>query len=890
MSGLLEDIFLVKTRHFLPLPDIHLMSENPPLPILVELRQERAPRLSQTAVAKFFGLTSSNGRKTVLDWEKGNAAPAEKHRSRFIIYLLDDRMLRREKEKFEEVWDILATAWGWQPLTESERREFNIAPPVTVEPPTATTKPVLTNVATPSTTVALGRLSQHIPQMAELDDFVGRQEWVARYSSQLASSGTVWITGMAGTGKSMLANYLARQHASSSERLFWYAFHAAEQEDGIDAMLKRLAYFLAQQGHDALLRTLHAAEQHNRLPPLQILLDELLAACHGQNYLIYLDDVHHVSDNPRADLLLQRLQTAAANGLLKLILTTRQLPRFTQTSAVGPLGGLSWAETRQLWQRANAPVVVGNQLEMLWQRIDGHPKTLVLAIEWLRKQGDLAQLLTRPLDTDNIRAYLLDEVNAAFTPEERQIMKALAILPRASGTHALLEAMVDQDIYLILLDLARRHLLTLVQGEDGPEYRQHAIVQAFYDNLLFWRDRLVLHQRAGTYFTEENREILTATEHFIKAREQDRAAALIGDDPRELLNRGQGRRLLRLIEQLDLTKLATALQANVHITRSSAALALGNTTMAEEAIHRGWMLLPEEPTPGHIRALTNLSTLHGQQGQIAQAILAAKQGIEFSQQLQDFSRLPDLLSNLGNCHEMSGAWQEAVTLYEQALDATAQLGGSPHQVVQLKNNLGILLTNQGHYPAAHNELLAAQQLADRLLLKDYQVSILVSLADLYIRWENLPAAKAASEEAHQVAKEIGAEGQLPEIFTCYAEIKFLQGDLQTAHHLAKQAVDLAGDEINQGKALRLLGQVLRADSKLDAAQTTLQQSLALVTDERYEFARTQMQLGACLLQQPDKRQAIALLESAQEAFNRLGATKDQIGVTQFLASHGSQTR
>jgi len=106
----------------------------------------------------------------------------------------------------------------------------------------------------------------------------------------------------------------------------------------------------------------------------------------------------------------------------------------------------------------------------------------------------------------------------------------------------------------------------------------------------------------------------------------------------------------------------------------------------------------------------------------------------------------------------------------------------------------------------------------------------------------------------------------------------------------QQAIRAEGDNVSQGKAQRVLGQVWLAQGKPALAQAALEQSLVLVADEVYELARTQTQLGACLLQSGAKAQAFAQLKDAQSTFVTLGAMADLAIVEKLLAPDNSEQR
>ena len=98
------------------------------------------------------------------------------------------------------------------------------------------------------------------PQLLE---FVGREAELDYFEEKLKSSHLAVVTGMAGVGKTSLAVMLSRRVADLN-RTFWHAFHKGE---GVDALLWKLAGFLAWQGQEDLWRMLQSAQQTGGQPP-----------------------------------------------------------------------------------------------------------------------------------------------------------------------------------------------------------------------------------------------------------------------------------------------------------------------------------------------------------------------------------------------------------------------------------------------------------------------------------------------------------------------------------------------------------------------------------------------------------------------------------------------
>src|SRR5262249_14552155 len=95
---------------------------------------------------------------------------------------------------------------------------------------------------------------EHLPAIA---DFIGRTAELDYFAEKLSSAHLAVIVGLPGIGKTALAAELARRTAAP-DRIFWHSFH---EHEGIDAIIWKLAGFLARQGQGELLRLLHSSRR-----------------------------------------------------------------------------------------------------------------------------------------------------------------------------------------------------------------------------------------------------------------------------------------------------------------------------------------------------------------------------------------------------------------------------------------------------------------------------------------------------------------------------------------------------------------------------------------------------------------------------------------------------
>ena len=196
-------------------------------------------------------------------------------------------------------------------------------------------------------------------------------------------------------------------------------------------------------------------------------------------------------------------------------------------------------------------------------------------------------------------------------------------------------------------------------------------------------------------------------------------------------------------------------------------------------------------------------------------------------------------NNLGEILLKQGDLDGALAAYREALHALEQIGGSSYVLGAIHNNLGATYIRRGEVDAAREHLRISQEYFDQAQARDF----------------------------------------LPEMYCHLAEADLLAGEPSAAEKQCCQAVELARElemRGEEGKALRVLGEIAIAQGKLDQALEHLNNSLTLLQEagDEYESARSQLSLARVYVERGESEAGQEMLDRCIAVFQRLGATLD----------------
>jgi ATP/maltotriose-dependent transcriptional regulator MalT len=318
-------------------------------------------------------------------------------------------------------------------------------------------------------------------------------------------------------------------------------------------------------------------------------------------------------------------------------------------------------------------------------------------------------------------------------------------------------------------------------------------------------------------------------------------------------------------------------EAGLHIKAGQIHMRVGSFSDALDVLQRGLEQLPEEPSQLRATALMNLGAVYFYQGDTERAKAYSQNALEISRQLHDYFQTAQILNNSGMIRYASGDWTGGIADFQQALAMAKRLGSEGNRN-RIELNIGIAYAHTGDDETALNHLANSLNLARKINDRLIEIAAQGGLADLRIRLGEWEAAELALREAERLALEVGVKQVLPEIYSCWAELKLATGQEQAALDYSQRSIGLAREgnmDVQQGISLRVMGQILLASGQRGPALAAFEESLPLLDgQDSYEAARTKAQWGLALLHSANSDQGVILLKEARSAFQELGARRD----------------
>lgn len=296
----------------------------------------------------------------------------------------------------------------------------------------------------------------------------------------------------------------------------------------------------------------------------------------------------------------------------------------------------------------------------------------------------------------------------------------------------------------------------------------------------------------------------------------------------------------------------------------------------------------EEAQKVQARALYVLALLAYQRGSLQAALTLGQQSLEVYRTLQDIPGEIGARTNLLLTQLALGNWSEAVEQGERGLALARRIRNTEGEA-RLAANLGEVYRCQGRFQEARQAYLTALEIAAARGLTFGEAVMENNLAAVALReggWEECERRLARAE---QLAREIGSEVLLPEIYRQRGELLLAGGDPVGALPWGEQSLALAesqGANPDVVRTRRLLAEIYLALGRCAEAEQSLLVATRLLqsVSDRYAAAQVLLTAARWKWQCGDRQEALAQAREASDQFAALGAAWDLAQAQALLAT------
>jgi tetratricopeptide (TPR) repeat protein len=568
--------------------------------------------------------------------------------------------------------------------------------------------------------------------------FQGREEEQARLNAWLTDENTKLsgLIAMAGMGKSTLAAKVFAERDDFVGKEWWDLGFAP----GFETVARSLLSDWGEMPRDVLERMRS-----------EDLCDALIATLQNERFLLVLDNLESVLDQPEYITFLQRWANGGQGS--EVLITSQQPPNIRQNQRPSwcKLRGLEPEQGAALLQSLGIAEREPGKLTEFSELVDGHPLTLSLTAGLLNSQGsDDRQKLIEDLETPEFgdllsrlegqhrdqRVQLTTVLAANFgrlSVREREILTRLAVLRMPFGEDGVTAA--ESGVFW---GLVNRGLL-VDQAGDGvtilPFVRSYLLAQV--------EDVAPLHRWAIAYynarkkpypwdvFEERDRELaevqdyLELFHHHFELGDYEQAFDVIyhNDGGEGTVNqfldfRGFQQERIALYERL-----VAVWRDRTHWRYTASLNSLGSAYRSTSQYHQaikyydqGLSIYSEsEKSQGKAALLGGLGNANQSLGDYKKALHCHEKQLEIAQEINDKWGEGSSFGGLGNAYYSLGNLKKAINYYEKQL-MIAQKTNNKWSEANSLGSLGNTHQSLGDYQKAlsyyEKSLVIAQEIKD----------------------------------------------------------------------------------------------------------------------------------------------------------------------------------
>ena len=252
--------------------------------------------------------------------------------------------------------------------------------------------------------------------------------------------------------------------------------------------------------------------------------------------------------------------------------------------------------------------------------------------------------------------------------------------------------------------------------------------------------------------------------------------------------------------------------------------------------------------------------------------------LSIAEQIEDLGVQLYIYNSLGTIDIRLGKWLQAETSFARG-HSIAQETGDVFEEARLHCNAGLLDLYRGDLDQAMYRFQQAMVVWRQVGALRDEAYTLIDMAQAQMYQGRWSSAREWLEQGQALLSEVGAGDSIPRVQRVWAELCLGTGDLVQASDHVNRSIDSAADlsdPLEEGISQRVLGQVYRAQGRLNLAENKLHRSLQLLSEihATYQIAKTKLLLAVILTDKGILSQGRENLNQATAMFASLGAKSD----------------
>ena len=530
--------------------------------------------------------------------------------------------------------------------------------------------------------------------LAPPKDYVTPQYSLDQINQKLKSSKTIFLYGIAGSGKSVIASAFARTEQKSDRPVFWFRFKRALTDK--NAFLKSVIPFLQ---NETKLNT-------TELAPL---------ISHSKSLFVF-DDLHHINDEKLLALIstISEIVNECENGLCSMLLTSREKIKIFDNAKIDGIniGGLSEKEAAALINNHWNLSLTEKHLKSVLKTFRNHPQFLQFFYQWyLETEPDSTKLdnyLAHASKEKNLEEYLMKQLYFAFgknKSNENKMLYAVSFfrIPESeSFIRSLYEQLDGEDFADTFYEMKNeRGLIRELAGV--KRYDVHDLLRDFYYRKT--ENKKTLHETAANKYQQRDEitpEIINpifGANHFRKAGKHEAAAEFINPVAHDCITRGlYWFEINHTLERINFDKIENdELKFRTLYNKGNLHLQKGNWQRAGDDY--SLCIKIESQNENFHFVFNSLGLFHKARGEWDKAIEFYEKSLKGKDKVGDIHGLAQTYNNLGLVYKDKGEWDKAIEFYEKDLEISKKVGDI-FGLAQTYGNLSLLYFEQKKYQQA----------------------------------------------------------------------------------------------------------------------------------------------------------------------------------------------